>query len=71
MGTVSYGNDGVESRLDSVESKVGEQTSVLRGLFEGVTGFLNNQLKELRLIRTHQEVITGERITKDDIQRTD
>lgn len=67
MGTISIDNSGVEKRLESVESKVSENTGVLSLGFNSLYTKFSNTITQLRILNLHQEVITNEKFTEQDV----
>ena len=70
MGTVSIGNSEVERKLDNVDSSIQSNTTAIGNVVSSLgnlIGRVGAVLKELRIANVHNEVITGEKITKQDI----
>ena len=68
MGTVSIDNTSVEERLRSVETKVETNTSTVATLLRDTVGALGSVLKQLNILRVHQEITTNNVVTKDDVK---
>lgn len=65
------GNSGVEKRLDTIGSKLDKNIDAIGAVVSTLGNLIarvGTVIKELRIANVHNEVMTGEKITKQDVQ---
>jgi hypothetical protein len=68
MGTISINNEGIESRLDNIESKVSENTSALNLNFSQMFSNMWESLIQLKILNRHQEILSDAVYTREDVE---